>query len=155
MAVQTIRIELDPIPVLVDMSQEPVTVTITGAIVQGLDVFVTRKAATGAISALRVVCTDSASDLQYCDGDDAGHSGHALGVSLTAVGAGGGIVNVVTAGRMADALWSWTPGLPVYCGADGVLTQDPEAPDAFVQQVAVADSATSIVVGIRMAVVKG
>ncbi|MCE5306363.1 MAG: hypothetical protein LLG20_01855 [Acidobacteriales bacterium] len=110
--------------------------------------------ATGAISALRVVRKDAAGSLQYCDGNTAAHAGTALGVSLTAVGAGGGTVSVVTSGRMGDNVWAWTIGQPVYCGANGVLTQNAATPTAWIQQIGVADSATSLVIGIQTAIVK-
>jgi hypothetical protein len=106
------------------------------------------------LSALRVV-KPNGTDLAYCDGDTAVDCGKALGVTSTATGGAGGEIDVVTGGKMTDALWSWTSGAKLYCGANGALVADPEAPTAFAQQVAVADSATSIIVGVKLAIKKG
>lgn len=46
---------------------------------------------------------------------------------------------------VTEAAWSWTPGTPLFVGAEGTLTPTPPA-TGVVQQVAVAASATSILV---------
>ena len=111
-------------------------------------------AAAGAISALRVLRTDATGDLVYCDADTAVQANTAVGISNTAVGGAGGDVEVITAGYMTDAAWTWTPGAPIFCGATGALTQNAATPTGFLQQIAVATSATEVVVSIETAVVK-
>lgn len=73
-----------------------------------------------------------------------------VGVAFTSATSGNPIT-VMTKGQITDALWSWTPGLPLYCGvAGGALTQTAPTSGAVVQ-VGVALSATEINVQIGMA----
>lgn len=72
-----------------------------------------------------------------------------VGIAFTSATSGNPIT-VMTEGQITDALWSWTPGLPLYCGlTGGTLTQTAPATDAVVV-VGVALSATVINVQIGM-----
>ena len=72
-----------------------------------------------------------------------------VGIAFTAATSGNPIT-VMTEGQITEALWSWTPGEPIYCGlAGGTLTQTAPAADAVVV-VGVALSATTINVQIGM-----
>lgn len=110
--------------------------------------------ATGAISALRVVTVTAGAIAKYCDGNTAGDANTAIGITMTATGVGGGTLTVKTFGTMTDAGWSWTPGAKIYCGAAGALVTDPDTPTAFAQQIAVAQSATTVKMSIQSAIVK-
>ena len=77
----------------------------------------------------------------YCDGTDSAHTGRCIGITQGAVSAGDD-ATVQTVGLMTEPSWTWTEG-PVYVGANGVLTQS-LAGLAFIQQVGLAVSATSI-----------
>lgn len=48
-----------------------------------------------------------------------------VGVSLNSAVNPGEVVEVQFAGPLSDPSFSFTPGLPVFSGPDGVLTQDP------------------------------
>lgn len=96
------------------------------------------------LSALRCVTGDG----RYCDPDDITTVGLA-GITLTA----GTTVNARFAGRMIDAGWTWTPGLPIYCGANGVLTQTPPA-TGWLRRVAEAVSPTEIIVSIHQPILR-
>ena len=102
------------------------------------------------LSALRGVRADADGKAVYCDAADAADADSAIGITQTAAAAGGA-VTVVANGRMTDANWDWTPGRPVFLGSNGALTQT--APTTgFVQQLGVADSAISMIVGIQKAI---
>lgn len=46
-------------------------------------------------------------------------------------------VSVVAFGEVVEPSWNWTSGLPIFLGADGVLTQTPPtAPAVFILQLA-------------------
>lgn len=68
-----------------------------------------------------------------------------LGITLEAATTGAA-VRVRGAGTIDEPSWSWTPNVPIYVGASGVLTQTP--PAGIVRRVAFALSATRIVVDI-------
>ena len=72
-----------------------------------------------------------------------------VGIAFTSATSGNPIT-VMTAGQITEALWSWTPGEPIYCGlTGGTLTQTAPSVDAVVV-VGVALSATTINVQIGM-----
>lgn len=75
------------------------------------------------------------------DGTNAAHAGRCIGIS-TGAAVQGDDVTVQTAGAITEPGWTWTDG-PVFVGADGILMQS-LAGLAFVQQIGVATSATSI-----------
>jgi hypothetical protein len=65
-----------------------------------------------------------------------------LGITATAA-ASGEAVTVVRSGSITDASWSWTPGAPVLCGANGTLTQtQPALP--YIVAVGIASTPTTI-----------
>lgn len=53
-------------------------------------------------------------------------------------------ISIITLGTMIEPSWTWTPGLPIYFGVDGVLTQTNDNAWAFIQIIAVAVTATEI-----------
>lgn len=74
------------------------------------------------LSALRVVY-EQAGQVFALDYRDDDHIDLALGITLTAAGAGEPI-NIQRFGTLDDASWSWSLGR-VYLGADGGMTQVP------------------------------
>lgn len=74
-----------------------------------------------------------------------------LGITLGAAMAGAS-VDVQASGEMVEPSWSWTPGLPVFLGVNGLLTQTPPAV-GFQLIVAVAVSPTKIIVGIKQPII--
>lgn len=100
------------------------------------------------ISAQRVVRATGSTTIDYCDARQFSHVLTALGVSLNAAGTGGS-VTVVTLGELTEPSWSWTPGLPIFCGDDGALTQTEDPAWAWTRIVAVAETSTRIYVSLR------
>lgn len=99
--------------------------------------------AQGAISALRVV---SLSGSQGALTNPASVASLAAVVGIATIAAAdGATVQVRGVGQVADPAWSWTPGLPLFCAAAGVLTQVPPATIAT-RQIGVAISATTILI---------
>lgn len=79
-----------------------------------------------------------------------------VGVAVTATSGPDESLTVRLEGRMTDPVWSWTPGMPLYCGANGVLSHTPPAPPmAFVCEVARALTATEILVDTQTPIVRG
>lgn len=75
------------------------------------------------------------------DGSNAAQAGRAIGIS-TGAALLGDDVTIQTAGSITEPSWSWTDG-PVFIGVNGILTQSLVGL-AFVQQVGVSTSATSL-----------
>jgi hypothetical protein len=88
-------------------------------------------------------------EASYCDAADASHIGQAIGITNGAASQGNDAA-IVTHGPLSEIGWNWSPG-PVYCGADGALTQSTTGL-AFVQQVAIAEGANDIFVSIHPAI---
>jgi len=74
-----------------------------------------------------------------------------FGITTQAVVAGAQVQCRVH-GAMQESSWAWTPGLPIFCGAGGLLVQVPPLAPAL-RQVAVALSATVIMVDLRPVIV--
>lgn len=72
-----------------------------------------------------------------------------VGVAYTSA-TNGNAITVMKQGQLTEALWSWTPGLPIYCGlTGGAFTQTAPTTGAVVV-VGVALSATTIDVDIGL-----
>lgn len=126
--VQTTDATLRDVPIRVDVVTGPVQIEVFALGLQGpkgddgtLPAQTESAVAGTNLSALRVVRGTDASTVVYCT-LDAADIGTALGVTVSAATAGGA-VSVLTAGIMEDSSWNWNTNLPVYLGADGVLTQ--------------------------------
>lgn len=100
-----------------------------------------------AVSGHRVVRA-TPDGVAVCDPATPSHRGAALGITSGAASAGAA-VDVRAEGPMTEGSWSWTPGAPVFCGPNGVLTQTFDPAWSWSQIVAVATSPTSIFVRIR------
>lgn len=105
------------------------------------------KTASAAIGGHRVVVASGADGVLVADPSDATHIHRVIGITEGAAVLGDGI-DVRFAGEMTEGSWSWTPDAPIYAGAAGVLTQTPPS-GAWLRIVAVAITATRIVVGLR------
>lgn len=93
-----------------------------------------------------VVFASAGDGANYADPSVPVHGTALLGVTAHAAIAGS-LVQVIQSGEMQDATWSWTPGLPIFCGPSGILTQTPPT-SGWLRKVAYATSATQIVVGL-------
>jgi hypothetical protein len=83
----------------------------------------------------------------HADHDIAGQRGLVRGITTGAVG-NGDIARVQVYGPLREPSWSWTPGLPIYVGNNGALTQ--LAPlTGWLQQIATADSPTQIFIDLQ------
>lgn len=75
-------------------------------------------------------------------------SAHAcIGITVSAV-ASGALATVQVQDVLTEPSWTWTIGLPVYCGIAGALTQAPPVSGAQVE-IGVAKSATSILIRVQ------
>ena len=74
-------------------------------------------------------------------------------VGLTAASAlAGAVVEVFPAGALVEPSWNWTPGQPIFQTGLGQLTQVLPV-SGFIRQVAIAQSATSIVIDLQPATI--
>jgi hypothetical protein len=84
-----------------------------------------------------------------------GDAGRTVGVSKTAALPGEN-VSVLTHGPLHDVTFSWTPELPIYAGAGGLLTQSvPVPPLAYAQRVGIALDTQTIQVSVEAAIILG
>ena len=109
------------------------------------------KKAAQALGGGRVVRIVNDTDVDYCDAYTLAHLNGLLGVTLGAVGAGDD-VTIITLGEV-PGLSGLTAGDPVYCGANGVLTQTFDPAFEFTRIVGYASGATLLYVALREPVV--
>lgn len=93
----------------------------------------------------RGVKLDAAGAVQYASNDDVASLAGFIGVTTGAAIAGAS-VSVVQVGLIEEPSWAWTAGLPVFLGANGVLTQTAPVFPALQVVVGVAPTATSLFV---------
>lgn len=110
----------------------------------------TEATAASAIGGGRVVRSVGAGEVDIADSSDTSHAGFVVGITLGAAILGDPIT-FRTTGGLTDGAFAFSPG-PVYFNSSGVLTQVAPAV-GFIQQVAVALSATEIVVQIGIPLV--
>lgn len=97
--------------------------------------------AIGAVSALRCVSSQG-SGVALTDPASVQSLALIAGIAITAA-ADGGLVTIRRTGQVSDAAWAWTPGLPVFSGPSGILTQVPPGTVAT-RQIGAAVSATTL-----------
>ncbi len=108
--------------------------------------------ASGAVSGHRGIKVTT-EGVTYCDAMTLGDQEFLVGISTTAAAEGQPIL-FLNEGKLIEPSWSWTPGLPIYCGPNGVLTQTHDPSWAFVVIVAVAINATTVWIRIQPAIVQ-
>lgn len=94
-----------------------------------------------ALSGHRAIAVDADGYAIYASAADAVSVLAYAGVSLGAV-TDGGSLSVRAHGELIEPSWAWTPGLPLFIGLNGALTQT--APAGVQRQIGVALSATRI-----------
>lgn len=108
-------------------------------------------------STLQVTAFDSISSLRAVYIRSSGTCSHAssnslqgsnvLGISTTSASAGL-LFTVQPSGELTDPSWTWIPGLPIYLSTLGNLTQSVPTQGSYQAEVALAKTATSIIVRI-------
>lgn len=112
--------------------------------------YVTFKAS-GPIGGHRAVGAAFSGFVKYADSRNVSGATSVVGISLHAT-EDGNPINVANSGEVIEPSWSWTQDLPIFVGAEGVLTQLP--PDSgFQLVVAVATSPTSALLSIKQPIV--
>jgi hypothetical protein len=104
------------------------------------------RTAAQALSGHRVMKTVGSSSVNYASNDQSADALLVEGITANAASQGDDIV-VQDSGEMADGSWNWALG-PIYCGANGQLTQSPPA-GAWIRQVALAVDTDTIIVGLQ------
>jgi hypothetical protein len=104
--------------------------------------------ASGAVSGHRVVKLMGDGSVGYADAAEIGDASIVVGITLNAA-ASGADVQVREHGLITEAGWSWTPGLPVWLGSNGHLTQTPPAAPA-VFSLAIGSAVASDAVFVRI-----
>ena len=88
------------------------------------------------LSGQRVVKSVGDTDAAYPDIFNTSDAQLVLGVTIAASMANARSA-IETEGELVEPSWTWTPG-PVFCGADGQLTQSPRLDAAWLRQIGVA-----------------
>lgn len=97
------------------------------------------------LSGHRAVSPRADGTLEYADPTQLVNINRAVWLTTSAVSAGA-VAAVRTMGEVIEPSWSWTPGMAVYLGANGMLTQTvPVAPSsAFLLELGTAITPTSL-----------
>jgi hypothetical protein len=117
----------DLVEVLVPAAPQIVEVIVPGAQGPAGDTTITLPAG-AAVSGHRVIAWESG-EARHADPTVLSNARRVIGVSLNAA-LTGDPVTVRQSGLVVDASLALTPGLPVFLGADGTLTQNPPAAPA-------------------------
>jgi len=89
----------------------------------------------------------------YASSDDITAANLVLGITIGSAVAGA-IVDVQLSGELTEPSWNWTPGLPVFCGISGYLTQDVPT-SGFVIIVGQVTTPQTIIVTIKTPIIIG
>lgn len=103
------------------------------------------------LSGHKVVKISPLGSAHYADSDNPADAGSVVGVTMNAA-LPGDPVNVQAAGELGEVSWSWTPGLPVFLGPAGTLTQVPAA-TGFQLAIGVAVTPTKLIINIKQPIV--
>lgn len=106
-----------------------------------------KRPANGAIGGQRVVVGNADGTVSYADATDTSHLGRVLGVTQTAV-SDGEDATVIHTGYFNEPTWSWDTSLPLYAGANGLITQTTPAV-GFSQIIGFAETPTRIYIRLR------
>lgn len=107
--------------------------------------------ADGALSGHRAVRPTTAGAVGYASSAVAADANSVLGIT-TGAAATGAAINVQASGEMTEVSWNWTPGLPVFLGTNGLLTQTPPV-SGFQLVLGVAISPTKLAINIKQPIV--
>lgn len=107
--------------------------------------------ASGSISGHRVMAPTGDGRVRYASCDNPADANAVLGISLGAA-ADGDNVTVQQGGVITEPSWAWVPNLPIFCGLNGLLTQEPPTA-GFAVIVAIATTVTSAAVGIKQPII--
>lgn len=102
------------------------------------------------ISAYNVLAQGSDGKVYVADSSDTSDIQKVIGLAETSASTDDSI-SVRSVGKMTNAGWSWTPGAKLYYTNSGTLTESVPA-TGFVQQVAVAETATTITLKIGLCI---
>lgn len=118
----------------------------------GVSVSIDSTAAT-ALGGHRLVRINASNEAGYATNTALDHCWQVVGMTAGAAASGAPVV-VNLAGEVEEPSWSWTPGLPIFLGVDGQPTQVyPQSPALFALVVAVAVTATKVVMGIKQPII--
>lgn len=102
-----------------------------------------------ALGGHRVVRTVGAGLVDYADARFEDHAEEVLGLTTHAVSTGGEI-QVLTHGFITEPSWAWTPGLPLFLAADGLMAHVPDPSMAFDLVVGFAETATTVFINLQL-----
>ena len=90
--------------------------------------------------------TNNDGEAIYADNTNPDHANSATKITLGAAIAGGDL-EVQLTGRITEPSWNWTPGARIYVGTLGQLvTTAPTSPATFSKVIAIAETATRILI---------
>jgi len=88
----------------------------------------------------------------YADAANKDHADSVLGLTVTAANAYA-LTTIQMCGPLEELGWNWTPGKPLFLSGNSLLSHTPPT-SGFVKQVAVAETATRIVIGLHPSIRK-
>lgn len=99
--------------------------------------------AAAVLSGHRVVTPLNDGTVDYADATNTAHASRPMLLTTSAWNRGD-LATLIFAGPVTEPSWNWTPGLPIYLGADGVLAQTVDLAAVFTLIVAEVINATTI-----------
>ena len=103
------------------------------------------KTAGQTVSGHRVIKLDAAGKVVYASNTTASDAFAVFGITTQAASLDTEVA-IASTGDITELSWSWTPGLPVFLGVDGILTQvPPESPAVFQLVIALAVDSNTLV----------
>jgi hypothetical protein len=102
------------------------------------------------ISAYNILVQESDGKVDVADSSDTNHIQKVVGLATTSAVLDDSI-DVQSTGKMTNAGWSWTPGAKLYFTSSGTLTETVPS-TGFIQQVAVAETATTITINLGLCI---
>lgn len=109
------------------------------------------KTAAQALGGHRAVKAAPDDEVDYPNNAVTEDGGLIVGLTVAAANSGATVAVQVT-GEIEEGSWNWSLG-PVFCGANGVLTQTPPPGAAWLRQIGVAISPTRMLVDLQPAYV--
>lgn len=107
-----------------------------------------------ALSGHRAVTADDAGLAIYATSDDLDHVSRPVWLTTGAWDAAV-LAALTTEGDVTEPSWNWTPGLPIWLGINGVLTQSIPGGAVFVREVAEVVDSQTIQFKPQLPIVKG
>lgn len=137
--------------IIIEILDENLLIEANEAGPPGPSEYIAQHIAGASLGGHRAVVLDNTEHAIYADKDTPQHATKVLGIT-TGSAIADSSVPIQTYGEITEPSWAWTPGLPVYLGTNGLLTQAAPA-TGFLLVIGFAITATKIFIDIKIPIV--